>query len=69
MYTFTILWLPDREYFTLFLKGYYLLSKAKNEWLKEPLAGIRTETSRYCSFPIVCFFFSGRTLILLDPLL
>lgn len=36
MYTFMILWLRSREYFTLFLKGYYLLSKAKNEWLKEP---------------------------------
>jgi len=56
MYTFMILWLPDKEHFTFFLKGYYLQSKAKNEWLKVPLGRIMTETSRYCSFPILFIF-------------
>lgn len=52
-----------REYFTLLLKGYYLPSKARNEWVKEPLAEMRTETSRYYSFPVFCFLFLQRKLI------
>lgn len=56
--------LATEEYFTLFLEGCYLLSEVKYDWLKEPLA--RTEISRYCSFPRLCFLFLRRTRVLLE---